>query len=67
MDSIFVELASHGPEYVFIKLELEKGHHITFGNIYRSPNSTQTDDTNLCNDIERLVGDMKKDIIIVGD
>jgi len=33
----------------------------------RSPNSTQTDDTNLCKEIECLVGDVKKDIIIVGD
>ena len=67
LESIFVESASHGPEFVFIKLEIEKGHYITLGNIYRSPNSTQTDDINLCKELERLVSDVKKDIIIVGD
>ena len=36
-------------------------------NIYRSPNSTQADDIKLCNDLECLVADVKKDIIIVGD
>ena len=50
-------------EFVFIKLELHKGHYITVANIYRSPNSTQADDIKLCN----LVADVKKDIIIVGD
>jgi len=47
LECIFVESASHGPEFVVIKLEIEKGHYITLGNIYRSPNSTQTDDVNL--------------------
>ena len=56
MESIFVESASHGPEFVFIKLEI--GHYITLGNIYRSPNSTQTDDTNLCKELESLVSDV---------
>ena len=28
LESIFVESASHGPEFVFIKLEIEKGHYI---------------------------------------
>jgi len=40
LDSIFVKSASSVPEFVFIKVELTKGHHITMGNIYRSPNST---------------------------
>jgi len=33
----------------------------------RPTSSTQTDDMNLCRKLERLVGDVKKDIIIVGD
>jgi len=67
LESIFLKSASGGPEFVFIKLELHKGHYITVANIYRSPNSTQADDIKLCNDLECLVADVKKDIIIVGD
>ena len=35
--------------------------------MYRSPNCTQTDDMKLCNELEYLAGDVKKDILIVGD
>jgi len=40
---------------------------VFFDSRCRSPNSTQTDDMNLCKELERLVSDVKKDIIIVGD
>jgi len=33
LESIFVDSASHRTEFVFIKLEIEKGHYITLGNI----------------------------------
>ena len=37
LESIFLKSASSGPEFVFIKVELHKGHYVTLGNIYRSP------------------------------
>ena len=67
LDSIFLKSSSLGPEFVFIKVELDKGHYITIGNIYRSPSSTQANDIQLCNELECLVTEVKKNIIIVGD
>jgi len=67
LESIFLKSASSGPEFVFIKVELHKGHYVTLGNIYRSPNSTQEVDIKLCKELECIVNEVKKDLIIVGD
>jgi len=67
LDSVFLKSASHGPEFVFIKLEFQKGCYITLGNVYRSPKSTHADDLQLCSELEQLAAEAKKDVIIVGD
>ena len=48
-------------------MEVQKGRYITIGNIYRSPNSTLADNKELCHEIEGLVDEAKRDIIITGD
>ena len=63
----FQKSASHGPEFVFIRLEFQKGCYITLGNVYRSPKSTHADDLQLCSELEQLAAEAKKDVIIVGD
>ena len=60
LDSIFLESSSSGPEFVFIKIELNGGYYITIGNIYRSPYSTQADDIKLCKESECLVAEEKR-------
>ena len=66
MDSVFLKSSSNGPEFVFIKLELQKGRYITVGNVYRSFKSTRTDDLQLCSELEHLAAEAKKDVIILG-
>ena len=39
---VFVESASHGPEFVFIKLEIEKVHYITHTHPFNGPLSRTT-------------------------
>jgi len=67
LDSEFLKSSSNGPEFVFIKLKLQKGRYITVGNVYRSPKSTRTDDLQLCSEIEHLTAEAKKDVIILKD
>jgi len=44
---MFLKSASLRPEYVVIKVEVQKGRYIPIGNIYRSPNSTLADNMRL--------------------
>ena len=60
LNSIFLKSASLGPEYVVIKVEVQKGRYMTVANIYRSPNSTLADNIKLCHEIEGLVNEVKK-------
>ena len=67
LNCVFLNSSSNGPEFVFIKLELQKGRYITIGNVYRSPKSTHTDDLQLCSELEHLAAEAKKDVIMLGD
>ena len=55
---VYLQNQPHMGLSLFLLNQKYKGHYITLGNIYRSPNSTQTDDTSLCKELERLVSDV---------
>jgi hypothetical protein len=52
---------------VIIKIALSDNSLITFGNIYRSPNSTKESDDNLFLWLNEVIVNTNKGIILVGD
>ena len=67
LESSEISINSLFNEYVIVKIKGANGVYLTVCNVYRSPNSSCENDTNLSELINKLCCNTKGDILIVGD